>query len=303
MASSPTTRNRLEKQGAGENNNTWGAPKLNTLIDLVDSSLDGWTTISASGATTLSSTNYAADQSRMRVLNVTASATATLTIPGVEKWYIVRAVSADVIITTGGATTATVKAGNREIVICDGAACYLGRALDYGSDLLSTTGVPTANAHLVNKLYADALLVTAKAYTDATAFSSAAGTLPAQAANAGRVLKTDGSAVSWANAIPAATRKTANYTAVAGDVIAADTIATAAWTLTLPASPVAGDLPIRVFDAGSTDSVAGFALNNLSIARNGSTIHGLSQDVTVSTKGVALVIEYINGSWRIRLGS
>jgi len=43
MASTATTRNRLEKQGAGENANTWGAPKLNNLFDQVDASLDGWT--------------------------------------------------------------------------------------------------------------------------------------------------------------------------------------------------------------------------------------------------------------------
>lgn len=120
---------------------------------------------------------------------------------------------------------------------------------------------------------------------------------------AGNVLTSNGSAwVSSALATSTASRKTANYTAVAGDVLACDTIAVGAFTITLPASPVAGNAPITIFDAGTTTSVNGFATNNLTIARNGSTIHTLAEDVTVSTKGVTLVIEYINGTWRLRNG-
>ncbi len=100
----------------------------------------------------------------------------------------------------------------------------------------------------------------------------------------------------------AASRKTANYTAVAGDVLACDTIAVGVFTVTLPASPAAGDLPITIFDAGTTNVANGFATNNLTIARNGNTIHTLAEDVTVSTKGVTIVLEYINGTWRMRNG-
>lgn len=100
----------------------------------------------------------------------------------------------------------------------------------------------------------------------------------------------------------AASRKTANYTAAAGDILACDTIAVGAFTVTLPAAPVAGDLPITIFDAGTTTTVNGFATNNLTIARNGNTIHTLAEDVVVSTKGVTLVLEYINGTWRMRNG-
>lgn len=99
-----------------------------------------------------------------------------------------------------------------------------------------------------------------------------------------------------------ATTKTANYTAVAGDVIGADTITTGAFTITLPAAPVAGDKPIVIFDAGTTSSVNGFATNNLTVARNGNTIHTLSEDVIFSTKGVCVTFEYIAGTWRIRVG-
>jgi len=99
-----------------------------------------------------------------------------------------------------------------------------------------------------------------------------------------------------------AVTKTANYTAVAGDVLACNTITTGAFTITLPASPAAGDKPIVIFDAGTTSSVNGFATNNLTVARNGSTVHTLAEDVIFSTKGVCVTFEYIAGTWRIRVG-
>lgn len=97
-------------------------------------------------------------------------------------------------------------------------------------------------------------------------------------------------------------RITANTTAVAGDVLACDTIAVGAFTVTLPLSPVAGDAPIKIYDAGTTTTVNGFATNNLTIARNGNTICTLAEDVIVSTKGVTIICEYVNGTWRLYNG-
>lgn len=122
----------------------------------------------------------------------------------------------------------------------------------------------------------------------------------------GNVLTSNGSI--WQSTAPAtgglaaATTKTANYTAVAGDVLACDTIAAGAFSITLPATPVAGQKPIIIFDAGTTDTVNGFATNNLTVLRNGSTINTLTQDVTFSTKGVSVIFEYIAGTWRMRIG-
>jgi hypothetical protein len=96
--------------------------------------------------------------------------------------------------------------------------------------------------------------------------------------------------------------KTANYTAVAGDYLACNTITVGAFSITLPASPTAGDKPITIFDAGTTDTVNGFATNNLTVLRNGSTINTLAQDVTISTKGVCVTFEYIGTTWIMRIG-
>ena len=43
MPSSATSRNRFEKQGAGENANAWGTKLNATVFDLVDEALDGCT--------------------------------------------------------------------------------------------------------------------------------------------------------------------------------------------------------------------------------------------------------------------
>ena len=61
-------------------------------------------------------------------------------------------------------------------------------------------------------------------------------------------------------------------------------------TLTLPASPVAGDY-IRVTDTGGT-----FGTNNLTISRNGNPIMRTSDDMTVSTNGASLGLIYHDGT-------
>lgn len=186
MTSSATTRNRLEKIGPGEQLNSWGGPNgLNRVIDLIDALADGWVTISAAGATTLSSNNYTADQSRMRCIKYTGSSTGTLTVPSVEKWYWVWAVTSDAIVTTGGGATATVKAGSIASVHCDGADCRKGQDNDFGGSEITNIGTPTANTSAVTKAYADGL-----------AFAST--NLPGITASTnGQAVKSDGSTAAW----------------------------------------------------------------------------------------------------------
>lgn len=157
MVSTATTRNRLEKQGTGDNNNTWGAVLNSSLIDLVDSALDGRVTFTLSGSKTLSSTNYAADESRMRFIDITSGTGGTVTIPSVEKWYIVRNnTSGAVTVTTGGGTTASVPTGAVMLVACDATNVYLLSIPDFGSVIPKSSGTPTVASHLTTKTYVDA---------------------------------------------------------------------------------------------------------------------------------------------------
>ena len=92
MASTYTTNIRLTKQGDGDNPNSWGLILNDEVINLVDSAIAGYTTISCSAANiTLTEANGAADQSRSAMLEFvgTVSADINITIPVKSKFYIV----------------------------------------------------------------------------------------------------------------------------------------------------------------------------------------------------------------------
>ena len=90
------------------------------------------------------------------------------------------------------------------------------------------------------------------------------------------------------------TVKTANYTAVAGDRVLADTSG-GAWTLTLPASPAVGD-EIHILD-----STASFDNNNLTVARNSLKIQGGTADLTLTTENTGIGLVYMSSTygWRV----
>jgi hypothetical protein len=163
MADTATTRNRGRKPESGQYNNAWAAQVNEDLIsDRMDEALDGRVTFTLSGSKTLTSTNYETDEARMRFIDITSGTGGTVTIPAVEKWYIVRnATSGDVVFSAGGATTATVKSGNVGIIVTDGSSVYLLQTLDFGSGQLKSTATASAASHLVNKSTMDAAILAA----------------------------------------------------------------------------------------------------------------------------------------------
>ena len=88
--------------------------------------------------------------------------------------------------------------------------------------------------------------------------------------------------------------KTANYTAVAGDKILCDTSG-GAFTITLPASPSAGD-EVHVLDA-----TASFDSNNLTVGRNSKKIQGATNDLTITTQNTGIGLVFYNDTygWRV----
>lgn len=190
----PTTRNGFRKPDVGGDTNTWGSNLNSAVFDLVDASLDGWTEISTSGATTLTSNQYVANQARQRCLHYSASTSGTLTIPPVEKNYIVWAENADVTLTTGGPVTATIKAGDIATVICDGSDCHKVQSNDFNGAEIVDIATPTTNNSAATK-----------AYVDGIAFETT-GALPGQ--NVGTTYNatfSDGSDASWRRALPQST--------------------------------------------------------------------------------------------------
>jgi len=85
--------------------------------------------------------------------------------------------------------------------------------------------------------------------------------------------------------------KTANYTAVNNDKIVADTTA-GTFAITLPATPSAGD-SLTIADGGN------WYTTNLTVNRNGSTIKGVADNLTIDVGGVMVDFIYSGSTWLV----
>ena len=94
MASTFTTRIGLEKQGDGENPNTWGLRLNQNTIDLVDEAVAGYETVNVSAATTTTLTvnSGSSDQARNMGLKFQGNLTEDkyVLVPTKEKVYYIR---------------------------------------------------------------------------------------------------------------------------------------------------------------------------------------------------------------------
>lgn len=86
-------------------------------------------------------------------------------------------------------------------------------------------------------------------------------------------------------------KKTANYTAISGDRIIADTTA-GSFVISLPATPGLGSL-VKITDGYN------FAVNSLTIGANGSTIESQADDVVVDIGKIDLEFIYDGSTWQI----
>ena len=126
----------------------------------------------------------------------------------------------------------------------------------------------------------------------ATVASNVTWTLPSADGTSGQVLQTNGSAtLSWVS--PGGTY-TITTTATSKTLANRErcTVTAATQTITLPASPSAGD-EVTVSIAGTfTDTV---------IARNGSNIMSLAENLTVDKANVSVTLYYVDATrgWRI----
>ncbi len=126
MASTYSTRLRLEKQGAGENDTTWGT-KLNTVIELVDAAIAGMASVTHDDTAnyTLTASNAIADEARNMILNIAGTLTAArnAVVPTVSKFYVVKNATVGgyaVTVKTSGGTGISVPNGKTMLLYCDG---------------------------------------------------------------------------------------------------------------------------------------------------------------------------------------
>ena len=147
MPSTPTTRLRLEKMADGENDGAWGA-KMTAVLDRIDESIAGSTSVSTTGGTTaLTSNNFTSDQSRAAIIEVTGTlaSNATIQIPAVSKLYVVdnsTSGSFTVTVEVSGGTGAVVPQGEVRQVKSDGTDCALvGEIVEFPSASDTAEGV------------------------------------------------------------------------------------------------------------------------------------------------------------------
>ena len=130
---------------------------------------------------------------------------------------------------------------------------------------------------------------TAQVQAAILASSGITAALPGQGGNAGKFLQTNGTSPTWqpeGGAVTVVSGTT--QTAVAGNQYALTNAS--ASTLTLPATPAAGDTVVVCIGNSRTDNI---------IARNGSTIMGLSEDMTIDNANATVTLRYLNGTWRL----
>ncbi len=169
MPSSWSSSLRFELQFTGENINLWG-DKLNAVLAHADYAVAGWLTKPLTGATALSTANAGDDEARAAMIKFTGVGPFTVTIPPVSKAYLVwNACAGAVTLTTGAGATLTVDPGDIVQALCDGANV---KTPGYGGSSI-------------------------KEFVAATAWAYNAGALPAQAGNAGKFVRTDGTNASW----------------------------------------------------------------------------------------------------------
>ena len=190
MASTFTTNLRLEKQGNGDNPNTWGLVLNNAVIDLVDSAITAYTTVSldTNGADiTLTSQDGAADQARSAMIEFQGSIgnDTNVVIPSNSKMYIVndqavRSNTPTLKIKTATGSGFDVAASASSLIYCDGVSVYglntaafdLGTAanLNFGTSVNELIPVSLADVRYVTAS-TDSTITGGKTFTSATTYS------------------------------------------------------------------------------------------------------------------------------------
>ena len=304
-------------QASGENSGTWG-DRTNVNLQRIDNAITGISNIVVTGATTLAfstnsdTTTYTTEAGRSKILVFTGTpgTPTTITLPNVEKEYLINnKTDSSLVFTAGtGASTYTVTTNKINYVYVDGSDEVISAVADTppgGSNTqiqFNSSGSFGGSANLVwdgtnVTLGATGALrlgdTTGGEYVGlkapGTVSSSYTLTLPTATGTADQILVTDGSGnlsftdnsggTSW-QAV-----KTTGFTAVAGEGYFCDT-SSAAFTATLPATPTLGDEVTFVDYAGTFDT------NNLTVGRNGENIQGSAADLTVSVERAGLTLVY-----------
>jgi hypothetical protein len=182
MASTFTSRIRLNKQGDGDNPNSWGTVLNDGVISLVDDAIAAYTTISigSTATVTLSAVNGAGDTARSAFLEVKGSVggtntTITLEIPGNSKSYVINnkvsanTTASDIVkIKTASGQGYDIPFGAVGLVICDGTSVFATNTKGLGFGTAASADIGTAGENVPKVSVADLRYVRTSVTTDTT---------------------------------------------------------------------------------------------------------------------------------------
>lgn len=173
-----------------------------------------------------------------------------------------------------------ITATEAELSHMSGVTSAVQTQLDAKADIASPalTGAPTAPTVSLGDS------TTKIATTAFVTGTSLAASLPGQTDNDGKYITTDGATASWQSPYNLSV-KSANYTAVNGDLLLVDAESSDI-TITLPATPTAGDwVRMRVYVDATT----------VTIGRSGENIESLAEDMEI-TNDISFDIAYLNAT-------
>jgi hypothetical protein len=140
----------LNLQATGENSGTWGAITNVNLQD-IDNAISGVFNLTVTGSTTLafttnsSSTTFTDESGRNKTIILSGSLSATtitITVPNIEKDYIIINNSgATAVISSGGSTTVSIGTGSKNIVVINPSATSVLTAVPAGAPGGTTNAV------------------------------------------------------------------------------------------------------------------------------------------------------------------
>ena len=324
MPSSFSTDLKLELMVTGENAGTWGT-KTNTNLNLLQQAIAGYQDISIAGGaqtTALTMDNATISNARNAVIKLTGTITGNqiVTVPnGIEKTYIVSngttgAFTVEFKTASGTGPTFSTTDKGIKILFTDGT-----NVIDVNANF-SASSFPQINDSNGNEEIK--FTTTASAVNEFTIAKAATGNGPEISAtgrdtnielkitpkgtgkinldgikfpnadgSAGQALVTNGSGVlSFASAgLAWQSVQTTGFTAVKGNAYPCNTTS-AGFTVTLPATPSAGD-QVQVVDYAGT-----FDTNALLISPNGNKLEGDVSILTLSGEREGVILTYIDST-------
>lgn len=301
MTTGNTTLLGLALPVEGELDGTWGDVVNDSITSLVDSAVAGTTTLSADADVTLSTTVLAANQARQAIIRWTASNGATtrnITAPAQSKPYIViNAGTGSIVLRGAGPTTGvTIIAGEKCLAAWGGSDFVkVATSTALSGDVVGPASA-TDNALVAFNGTTGKLVKNASLTANNVLLGNGTGAPQVVApGTSGNVLTSNGT--TWgSSALPAggltyiftttpvtATDKQGVLTSTAGG----------SFTVTLPATPSVG-AQVVVADAG-----ASWGTNNLTVARNGSNINGLAENLICDITGASVQFVYDGTSWEV----